>query len=105
MDFLCRDEAASRHVWFHTRQAIPVFCAVEAQWAGTGRLRRRSPADRHAQLKGDPMSGAWIVATVIAALILLLLAKVAGVPITVYSVAAPLVVGGAIVIALHVYRK
>ena len=56
-------------------------------------------------MKDDPMAGAWIVEMVIAALILLLIAKVVGVPFTGYSVAVSLVVGGVVVMALHVHRK
>jgi hypothetical protein len=56
-------------------------------------------------MKDDPMAGAWIVEMVIAALILLLIAKVAGVPFTGYSVAASLAVGGVVVTVLHTHRK
>ena len=51
------------------------------------------------------MAGAWIVEIVIAALVLLLIAMVAGVPFTGYSVVISLVVGGVIVTALHIHRK
>ncbi len=51
------------------------------------------------------MGGAWIVEMAIAALILLLIAKVAGVPFTGYSLAASLAVGGIVVTALHARRK
>ena len=56
-------------------------------------------------MKDDPMAGVWIVEMVIAALILLLIAKVAGVPFTGYSAAVSLVVGGVIVTILHIHRK
>jgi hypothetical protein len=56
-------------------------------------------------MKDDPMAGAWIVEMVIAALILLLIAKVAGVPLTGYSVAISLALGGVVVTALHAHRK
>ena len=51
------------------------------------------------------MAGAWIVEMVIAALILLLIAKVVGVPFTGYSVVISLFVGGIVVTALHAHRK
>jgi len=51
------------------------------------------------------MAGAWIVEMVIAALAILLIAKVAGVPLTGYSAAFSLVIGGVLVTALHVHRK
>jgi hypothetical protein len=56
-------------------------------------------------MKDDPMAGAWIVEMVIAALALLLVAKVVGVPFTGYSVAIALAVGGLVVTALHTHRK
>jgi hypothetical protein len=56
-------------------------------------------------VKDDPMAGAWIVEVVIAALVLLLIAKVAGMPFTGYSVVISLVGGGVIVTALHIHRK
>jgi hypothetical protein len=56
-------------------------------------------------MKDDPMAGAWIVEVVIAALVLLLIAKVAGMPFTGYSVVISLVGGGVIVTALHIHRK
>jgi hypothetical protein len=56
-------------------------------------------------MKDDPMAGAWIVEMFIAALILLLIAKVAGVPFTSYSAAISLVVGGIVVTVLHVNYK
>jgi hypothetical protein len=56
-------------------------------------------------MKDDPMAGAWIVELVIAALILLLIAKVAGMPFTGYSVVISLAVGGVVVTALHTHRK
>jgi hypothetical protein len=56
-------------------------------------------------MKDDPMAGAWIVELVIAALILLLVAKVAGLPLTGYSAAISLAVGGFVVTVLHAYRK
>ncbi len=51
------------------------------------------------------MAGAWIVEMVIAALILLLIAKVVGVPFSVYSVAIALVVGALVVTALRTHQK
>jgi hypothetical protein len=56
-------------------------------------------------MKDDPLAGAWIVEMVIAALILMLIAKVAGLPLTDYSVAISLAVGGLVVTVLHAYRK
>ena len=56
-------------------------------------------------MKDDPMAGAWIVEMVIAALFLLLIAKVAGMPLTGYSVVISLVIGGGGVTALHIHRK
>jgi hypothetical protein len=56
-------------------------------------------------MKDDPMAGAWIVEMVIAALILLLIAKVVGVPLTGYSAAVSLALGGVVVTVLHVNRK
>ena len=56
-------------------------------------------------MKDDPMAGAWIVEMVIAALFLLLIAEVAGMPFTVYSVVISLIVGGVIVTAVHIHRK
>jgi hypothetical protein len=56
-------------------------------------------------MKDDPMAGAWVVELVIAALALLLVANVVGVPFTGYSVAIALAVGGLVVMALHTHRK
>jgi hypothetical protein len=56
-------------------------------------------------MKDDPMAGVWIVEMVIAALILLLITKVAGVPFSGYSAAISLAVGGLVVTALHAHRK
>jgi hypothetical protein len=70
-----------------------------------GGVRRRSGADGRTQVKDDPMAGAWIVEMVIAALFLLLIAKVAGVPFTGYSVVISLAVGGGLVAAVHTHWK
>jgi hypothetical protein len=70
-----------------------------------GGVPRRSGADGRSQVKDDPMAGAWIVEMVIAALVLMLIAKVAGMPFTGYSAVIPLVVGGLIVTALHARGK
>jgi hypothetical protein len=70
-----------------------------------GGVCRGADADGRTQMKDDPMAGAWIVEIVIAALVLLLIAMVAGVPFTGYSVVISLAVGGAIVAALHIHRK
>jgi hypothetical protein len=56
-------------------------------------------------MKGDLMAGARIVEVVIAALALLLIAEVAGVPFTGYSVAIALAVGALAVTALHTRRR
>jgi hypothetical protein len=51
------------------------------------------------------MAGAWIVEIAIAALVLLLVAEVAGVPLTGYLVVISLIIGWVIVTVLHIPRK
>ncbi len=68
-------------------------------------VRRRSGGEGRTRVRDDPMAGAWIVEIAIAALVLLLVAEVAGVPLTGYLVVISLIIGWVIVTVLHIPRK
>jgi hypothetical protein len=56
-------------------------------------------------MKDEPLAGAWLVEMIIAALALLLLGRVLGFPVTVYSAVISLAISGVVIMLCHLIRK